>query len=293
MNEREDPEDWTHENARARRLPVGSTRRELLRGSLALSALAMAGCHPTAAKPRHEATPRARVTIRKASARGHANHGWLDTYHTFSFADYNDPRFMGFSSLRVLNQDRVTPGRGFPMHGHRDMEIVSYVLEGVMEHEDTMGNGSRMRPGDVQLMSAGEGVRHSEFNGSGSDGLHFLQMWVTPSARGTKPRYEQKAFTREERAGKLRLVVSPNGSNGSLTIGQDAWLFAGLLNSSDRVQHELRSGNAAWLHVAAGSIRVNGALLDAGDGAALTDGAAVELQGLTNSEVVLWEVLLA
>jgi redox-sensitive bicupin YhaK (pirin superfamily) len=262
----------------------GLSRREVLRGAIAAGAaaprLGLGG--------RQETRPM--IQIRRSAERGHADHGWLDTYHTFSFAGYHDPDFVHFGPLRVLNQDRVKPGQGFGTHGHEDMEIVSYVLEGVMEHKDSMGNGSQMRPGDVQLMSAGTGVMHSEFNASAEDGLHFLQMWVFPRERGTEPRYEQKAFTEEERRGGLRLVVSPDGAQGSLTIGQDARLFAGLLDVGERLEHDLGEGRAAWLHVARGSVRLNGTELAPGDGAAIRGEGRLELVGLDPAELVLWEL---
>ncbi|MEM7517898.1 MAG: pirin family protein [Planctomycetota bacterium] len=239
--------------------------------------------------------PAAAVNVRRSADRGHANHGWLDTYHTFSFAGYSDPEFTQFGPLRVLNQDRVTGGGGFPMHGHRDMEIVSFVLEGEMAHRDTMGNGSIIRPGDVQLMSAGHGVRHSEFNASDSAGLHFLQMWVLPAERSTEPRYEQRAFTRESRENRLRLVVSPQGEEGSLTIGQDASLYTALLAESRTLEHRLEPGRAAWLHLASGDLRVNGQELEAGDGAAIVNPSSsspsrVDFLGRADAEFVLWDV---
>ncbi len=230
------------------------------------------------------------ITPRRSEDRGHADHGWLDSYHTFSFADYHDPEFVQFGLLRVVNQDRVAPGRGFGTHGHRDMEIVSYVLDGVMEHRDSMGNGSQMRPGDVQLMSAGTGVTHSEFNGSGEDPLHFLQMWVFPREGGTPPRYEQKHFPDDERRGRLRLVVSPDGADGSLTIGQDARLFAGLVEGGDTVRHAIPDGRAAWLHVARGDVELNGEPLRPGDGAAIRDERELQLASSAGAEVVLWEL---
>lgn len=230
------------------------------------------------------------IHIRRSEDRGHANHGWLDSYHTFSFADYYDPDFLGFGHLRVVNQDLVEPGKGFATHGHKDMEIVSYVLEGVLEHKDSMGNGSQMRRGEVQLMSAGTGVTHSEFNASESDPLRFLQMWIYPQERSTRPRYEQKAYSEEERRGGLRLVVSPDGADGSLTIGQDAKLYASLLAPGDRAEHALAPGRIAWLQVAGGRVKLNGEELDAGDGAAIRDEDKVVLEGVADAELVLWEL---
>jgi redox-sensitive bicupin YhaK (pirin superfamily) len=228
--------------------------------------------------------------IRRSADRGHADHGWLDTFHTFSFADYHDPDFMGFSTLRVLNQDRVAPGHGFPRHGHRDMEIVSVVLDGALAHQDSLGNGSTMRPGEVQLMSAGTGVMHSEYNASKTDPLHFLQMWVLPARVGTQPRYEQRAFPEAERRGKLRLVVAPDGTRGALTIGQDARLYVALLDGGERIEHALPADRAAWLHVARGRLRVNGEELGPGDGAALVDERELVLTDGAGAELVLWDL---
>lgn len=269
------------------------TRRDVVRAAAAaaaLPAIGLTGCGSD--QPRTEGTMSrlASVTVRRSDARGHADHGWLDTYHTFSFAGYHDPNFMSYGPLRVLNQDRVTAGQGFGTHGHRDMEIVSYVLGGVMEHKDSMGTGSQMRPGDVQLMSAGSGVMHSEFNASQTDGLHFLQMWVMPAENDTEPRYDQKAFSREERQGQLRLVVSPDGADGSLTIGQDARLYAGIFAEGETAEQTLGAGRGAWLHVATGSVEVNGTVLGPGDGAAIQDGDRYELRGVADAEIVVWDV---
>ncbi len=230
------------------------------------------------------------IRIRRSGERGHANHGWLDTYHTFSFADYHDPDFMGFSVLRVLNQDRVDPANGFPRHGHRDMEIVSLVLDGVLEHKDSLGTGSQMRPGEVQLMSAGTGVLHSEYNGSKEHPLHFLQMWITPARQGATPRYEQRDFPAAERRGRLRLVVSPDGRDGSLTIGQDVRLYAGLLDGAEKARHELAPTRVAWLHVARGKLRLDGEVLGPGDGAAIIDESALALDQGEKAEFVLWDL---
>ncbi len=230
------------------------------------------------------------IRVRRSEDRGHANHGWLDSYHTFSFADYHDPDFEQFGVLRVINQDWVEPGKGFGTHGHGDMEIVTYVLEGVLEHKDSMGNGSQMRPGDVQIMSAGSGVTHSEFNPSEEARLHLLQMWVFPRERGTEPRYDQKSYSEDERRGALRLVVSPGGERGSVTIDQDANLYAGLLDPGDRVQHALAADRSAWIHVARGRLTLNGQELGPGDGAAIRDEELVVLEGIEDSELVLWEL---
>jgi redox-sensitive bicupin YhaK (pirin superfamily) len=219
------------------------------------------------------------MTLSPAAARGHTDIGWLDSRHTFSFGEWYDPAHMGFRSLRVINDDRVAPGGGFPTHGHADMEIVSYVLEGALEHKDSIGTGSVIRPGDVQRMSAGTGVRHSEFNGSRSEPVHFLQIWILPDRRGHEPGYEQKAFPEAERRGKLRLVASPDGRDGSVTLHQDAALYVGLLDEGQKATLPLAAGRHAWVHVARGSITVNGKRLGEGDGAALSDERAVSLEG--------------
>ncbi|WP_145192276.1 pirin family protein [Planctomycetes bacterium Pla163] len=230
------------------------------------------------------------LTIRRAHERGHANHGWLDANHTFSFASYRDPRWTHFGPLRVINQDRVQPRQGFGTHGHEDMEIVTYVLDGVLEHKDSMGNGSQMRHGEVQLMSAGTGVTHSEFN-AGDDELHLLQMWVFPAENGYTPRYEQKKFDASERRGQLRLVVSPDGVDGSLTIGQDVRLFAGEFTNGERTDFQLAEGRSAWIHVARGTVRINGQELSGGDGAAVDAGAALEIEGVDGGELVMWDLV--
>jgi redox-sensitive bicupin YhaK (pirin superfamily) len=206
------------------------------------------------------------IQVRRAGERGHFDHGWLDTYHTFSFGDYYDPRFDGFRSLRVINEDRVRPGQGFGTHGHRDMEIVSYVLEGSLAHKDSMGTGSVIVPGDVQYMSAGTGVRHSEFNASDADPLHFLQIWILPDAAGYAPRYGQRRFEDSEKRGRLRLVASPSGEEGSLAIRQDVRIYSSLLGRGEAVGFDLEKGRHAWVQVARGSVEVNGNRLSAGDG---------------------------
>ena len=230
------------------------------------------------------------MTVRRSSERGYANHGWLDTFHTFSFAHYHDPDHMGFGFLRVLNQDQVAPGQGFGTHGHRDMEIVSYVLDGVLEHRDSMGHGSQMMSGDVQLMSAGTGVTHSEFNASKEEPLHLLQMWIIPREKGTTPRYEQKRFERSELEGRLRLVVAPHGEEGALTIGQDAFLYAGCLDGEQTVEHRLLTDRSAWFHLARGSVRLSGIDLEAGDGVAISDEASLRLDRGSWAEFVLWDL---
>lgn len=233
---------------------------------------------------------RSMIALRRAHERGHADHGWLDTFHTFSFADYYAPAHMGFRALRVINDDRVQPGRGFPTHPHRDMEIVTYVLEGALEHKDSMGTGSVIRPGEVQRMSAGTGVTHSEFNASRTDVLHLLQIWLLPTERGLRPSYEQKAFPREELDGGLRLVASPDGAHGSVTIHSAARLFAGRFDAGAMAEHALPAGRHAWIHVARGSARVNGHDVGAGDGLAMSDEPALRIEGIDAAEILVFEL---
>jgi redox-sensitive bicupin YhaK (pirin superfamily) len=221
----------------------------------------------------------AMIAVRKAQDRGHFDHGWLDTSHTFSFAGYVDPEHMGFSKLRVINEDRVKPGEGFGRHGHRDMEIVSWVLEGELAHRDSTGGGGVLRPGEVQRMSAGTGVTHSEFNGSQERSVHFLQIWILPNRNGYAPSYEQKAIPEAARRGRLALIASQDGAEGSTTIHQDARIYATLLGGGERVHRELASGRHGWVQVARGSLSVNGNDLAAGDGAALSEESDIELVG--------------
>jgi redox-sensitive bicupin YhaK (pirin superfamily) len=230
------------------------------------------------------------IQVRKSCERGHANHGWLDTYHTFSFADYYDPAHMGFGPLRVINEDRVEPGKGFGTHGHRDMEIISVVLDGGLQHRDNLGNGSVIRPGDVQRMSAGTGVMHSEFNASDKEPVHFLQIWIEPSARGVRPGYEQKHFAAEDRRGRLRLLASPDGRDDSVIIHQDARVHAADLAPDDAVDYHLEPGRRAYVHVARGAVTLNGTPLEAGDGARLVDETTVNLSGLQESQVLLFDL---
>ncbi|MHB1954427.1 MAG: pirin family protein, partial [Sulfobacillus sp.] len=211
------------------------------------------------------------IEIRKSEERGHANHGWLDSYHTFSFADYHDPSHVQFGSLRVINEDRVQPGQGFGTHGHRDMEIVSYVLEGTLKHRDSMGNGSIIRPGDVQRMSAGTGVTHSESNASQDELVHFLQIWILPKSMGLTPSYEQKHFALDDKRNRLCLVASSDGRDGSVTIQQDARIYSIVLEEGGSVTHALGISRRAYVHVARGCSKVNGHALQAGDGARITD----------------------
>ncbi|MHC4844621.1 MAG: pirin family protein [Planctomycetota bacterium] len=230
------------------------------------------------------------ITIRRAADRGHADHGWLLAKHTFSFADYRDPRHTRFRTLRVLNEDVVQPGRGFGTHPHADMEILTWVLSGALEHEDSMGNGSTIRPGEAQRMSAGTGVTHSEFNPSGSEPVHLLQIWIFPRQKGLPPGYEQRAFPEETRRGRLALIASPDGADGSVTLQQDARVHAGLLAPGDTVTHELLPGRGAWVHVARGAIDLDGERLAAGDGAAVEDVQAITLAGVEDAEVLVFDL---
>jgi redox-sensitive bicupin YhaK (pirin superfamily) len=209
------------------------------------------------------------LTLRPSQARGHANHGWLDSYHTFSFAGYHDPNHMNFGALRVINEDRIQPGMGFGTHGHRDMEIISYVLDGELEHKDDIGNGAVIRPGDIQIMSAGTGIRHSEFNPSQVNPSHFLQIWLLPDREGHAPRYDQKHFTRADKINQLRLIASPDGRDGSGSIHQNALIYATILDAGRSVEHSIASGRKIWVQVMRGKVSVNGQELSAGDAAAL------------------------
>ncbi|HJX18146.1 MAG TPA: pirin family protein [Acidiferrobacterales bacterium] len=230
------------------------------------------------------------IQVRKSEDRGHANHGWLDSYHSFSFADYHDPAHVQFSVLRVINEDRVAPGAGFPTHGHRDMEIVSYVLEGALEHKDSLGTGSVIRPGDVQRMSAGTGVRHSEYNASKSELVHFLQIWILPDHAGHAPGYEQKHFAPGELDGQLRVVASPDGRNGSVTIHQDALLYTAKLDDTMNVSHALAGGRRAYVHVARGGVALNGTPLAAGDGARIENETQLRLDQGREAEVLVFDL---
>jgi len=230
------------------------------------------------------------IVKRPAAERGHFDHGWLDTSHTFSFADYHDPTHMGFRSLRVLNEDRVAPGKGFGTHSHRDMEIITYVLEGALAHADSMGNRSTIVPGDVQRMSAGTGVTHSEFNGQRDRPVHFLQIWLVPDRRGLTPGYEQKAIPESEERGVLRLVASRDGREGSVTIHQDADLYASRLLPGERVKHALAEGRHAWLQVVSGRVELNGTALGAGDGAAVSQETVLEVVALEPAHFLLFDL---
>src|SRR3982751_6318518 len=229
------------------------------------------------------------IEMRKSSERGHANHGWLDSYHSFSFPDYYDPEHMGFASLRVINEDIVEPGKGFGTHAHRDMEIITYILEGALEHKDSMGNGSIIVPGDVQRMSAGRGVRHSEFNNEKSGVTHFLQIWIEPEVAGIEPSYEQKRFGAEEKRGRLRLIASRDGAEGSVTIHQDARVYAGLFDGAERAEQRLSPGRKGYVHVARGELSVDGNALRAGD-ALKTDSGLIVLEGGLSAEVLVFDL---
>jgi len=230
------------------------------------------------------------IHIRKSQERGHVNHGWLNTYFTFSFADYYNPEHVQFRTLRVLNDDRIAAGAGFPEHPHRDMEIITYVLEGELTHRDSMGNGSAIRPGDVQYMSAGTGVTHSEFNASKSEPAHLLQIWMLPERKGLKPVYGQKTFAESEKRGKLRLVASPEGRDGSVTVRQDNELYATVLGKGESVRHELKPDRHAYVQVARGSVKLNGKELQEGDGAAISEEKGIELTGVKDAEVLLFDL---
>jgi redox-sensitive bicupin YhaK (pirin superfamily) len=230
------------------------------------------------------------LTLRKANERGHADHGWLNTHHTFSFADYHDPAHMGFGPLRVINDDTVAAGAGFPPHAHRDMEIISYVIAGALEHRDNMGNGSVIRPGDVQRMSAGRGVVHSEFNASKEQPVHFLQIWIVPRRTGLEAGYEQKAFSEAEKRGRLRLVASPEGADGSLRIEQDVRMFAAVLDGGGAVRHSIDAGRKGWLHVVEGSADLNGQSLATGDGVAITGAEQLTLRSGDRAELLLFDM---
>ena len=230
------------------------------------------------------------ISIRKSKERGHFDHGWLNTYHTFSFDQYYDPRYMGFRSLRVINEDFVAPGRGFPKHGHRDMEIITYILEGALKHEDSMGNGSVIRPGDVQRMTAGTGVRHSEQNASNSERVHLLQIWILPSADNLTPGYEQKAFSEDERRGQLRLIASNDGRDGSVRLNQDVGLFASLLDAGQTIGFAIDPVRYAWIQVARGAITVNDERAEQGDGVVVVAESQLSIKAEAPAEILLFDL---
>lgn len=230
------------------------------------------------------------LAIRKSTDRGHANHGWLNSFHTFSFASYNNPKERGFSDLLVINDDTVAAGQGFGEHPHRNMEIFSYVLEGALEHKDSMGTGSVIRPGDVQLMSAGSGVSHSEFNHSPRDSVHFLQIWIVPSERQAEPRYQQEHFSEAQKRGRLQLIISPDGAGGSLSVRQNARVYAGLFDGAEQAHLQLDENRYAYVHVARGSVELNGQPLQAGDGARLRDVRDIHLSNGEQAEVLVFDL---
>ena len=230
------------------------------------------------------------ISIRKSKERGHADHGWLDTRFTFSFADYYDPKHVHFRTLRVMNDDRVAGGGGFPMHPHSDMEIVTYVLEGALEHRDSMGNGSVIKPGDIQYMSAGTGITHSEFNASETEPVHLYQIWMFPAEKGQKPTYDQKNFSEAEKRGKLRLIASTDGRDGSVKIRQDNELYATVLGAGESVKHTLKPERHAYVQVARGSVTLNGKALETGDGAAISAEKTLELTGVKDAEVLVFDL---
>ncbi len=230
------------------------------------------------------------IKVRKAAERGHFDFGWLNTYHTFSFGDYYDPSHMSFRSLRVINEDIVAPGRGFPRHGHRDMEIFTYIIEGALQHRDSMGNGSIIRPGDVQRMSAGTGVTHSEANPSSDERVHLLQIWILPAKEGIEPDYEEKKFPAEEKRNRMRLIISPEGSEGAVKINQDARVYASVLDQDSEVAHPLERGRHAWIQVAAGSVTINNTELQQGDGAAVSDESDLKIAAREPSEILLFDL---
>jgi quercetin 2,3-dioxygenase len=230
------------------------------------------------------------LTLRKSGDRGFADHGWLRSFHSFSFADYYDPQHVAFGPLRVINEDRVAPGRGFGRHAHREMEIISYVLEGALQHKDSIGTGSTIRPGDVQRMSAGTGVQHSEFNPSPNETVHFLQIWIEPNDRGIPPSYEQKHFEPQEKRGRLRLIASPDARDGSVTIHQDARVYAGLFDGAERAEHTVAPGRRSYVHVVRGDIMVNGEALRSGDAARIEDAPSVVLERAKSAEVLLFDL---
>lgn len=230
------------------------------------------------------------IKVRKADERGHFDFGWLNTYHTFSFGDYYDPSHMGFRSLRVINEDVVAPGRGFPRHGHRDMEIFTYILEGALQHRDSMGNGSIIRPGDVQRMSAGTGVTHSEANASRDEPVHLLQIWILPAKKGIEPDYEEKRFPAEEKLNRMCLIISPDGDDGAVRINQDARVYASVLNQGQKVVPQLERGRHAWVQVAVGSVAVNDINLNQGDGAAVSEESKLTITANNQSEILLFDL---
>ncbi len=231
------------------------------------------------------------ITVRRSQGRGHANFGWLDSKHTFSFGSYYDPNYLGFSNLRVINEDRVKAGKGFGPHGHRDMEIITYVLDGALEHKDNMGHGSVIGPGDVQRISAGTGIAHSEFNASQTDSVHFLQIWIFPNTKGLQPNYEEKHFPLAQKQGQLRLVASGDGRDDSIKIHQDVDLYVAVLQEGDRINHDVNKDRSLWLQIAQGSVEVNGKIVNKGDGAGITQETKFDLIATSkNTEILLFDL---
>ncbi len=230
------------------------------------------------------------INVRKSQERGHANHGWLDTYHTFSFANYYDPNYLGFRSLRVINEDRVSPGAGFDTHGHRDMEIITYVLEGALEHKDSIGNGSIIQPGKVQRMSAGTGISHSEFNPSQTDAVHLLQIWILPDIKALEPSYEEKIFDLDKVSGGLQLIAAPHGKNGAVTVHQDLNLYTGILEAENSLSYQLQPQRYGWIQVARGKVDLNGISLRSGDGAAISEETSLVVEATEDTEFLLFDL---
>lgn len=230
------------------------------------------------------------ITLRPSKERGYANYGWLESNHTFSFANYYDPEHMGFRSLRVINEDRVAPGGGFDTHGHRDMEIITYVLEGALEHKDSIGNGSIINPGEIQKMSAGTGILHSEYNASKSDRVHFLQIWITPNQRGIAPNYQQQKIDLDQASGKFKLIAAPAGKNADVTLTQDAEIYLSVLKPGEQADYELQPGRHVWLQVAKGAINLENFQLNRGDGVAISDQDKISLTAVENAEVLLFDL---
>lgn len=230
------------------------------------------------------------IVLRKSEERGHANHGWLDSYHSFSFANYYDPNYMGFKSLRVINEDKIQPTRGFGTHPHRDMEIITYVLEGSLEHKDSIGNGSIIRPGDVQKMSAGTGILHSEYNPSESEWVHLLQIWIVPNQRNLQPSYEQKNYSVDEKRNNLRLIASPDGKDNSVTVYQDMNLYASVLDADKSVSYELLPNRQGWVQVIRGNVQLNDVILEAGDAAAIVDETYLKMVAKDSSELLFFDL---
>ena len=230
------------------------------------------------------------ITLRKSTERGHVNFGWLDSHHSFSFGSYHDPNHMGFRALRVINEDRVSPGAGFDTHGHRDMEILTYVLEGQLEHQDNTGTSAVISPGELQRMSAGTGILHSEFNASSADPVHFLQIWLLPNQRGLSPSYEQRRFSLSEKPSQLHLIAASDGRDGGVRVHQDVELYAGILHKGDRISHQIQPNRHAWVQVARGEVNLNSISLTSGDGAAISNQAEITIKATQEAEILLFDL---